>query len=129
MNEAKDLKWEDIKAGDKASFSHTITEKDVADFANLSGDKNPLHTDEAYAKSTKFGKPYELIYTEACSDRKIAREKEKKYKSGSGREFLKSLFPSSSAGRAARCEDSQLPDVNPVENGVNCGKPKTERSR
>ena len=54
-------------------------------------------------KSTKFGRPYELIYTEVCADRKSAREKEKKFKSGSGREFLKSLFPSSSAGRAARC--------------------------
>ena len=27
----------------------------------------------------------------------------------------KSLFPSSSVGRAARCEMTQLPDVNPVE--------------
>ena len=66
-------------------------------------------------KSTKFGKPDELIYTEPGPDRKAAREKEKKYKSGFGREFLKSLFPGSSAGRAVRCEMTQLPDVNPVE--------------
>ena len=56
MNEAKDLKWEDIKVGDTASFSRTISEKDVNDFAKLSGDYNPLHTDEEYAKTTKFGK-------------------------------------------------------------------------
>ncbi len=54
-------------------------------------------------KATRFGRPYELIYTDACIDRKSARQKEKKFKSGSGREYLKSLFPSSSAGRAARC--------------------------
>lgn len=56
MTEAKDLKWEDIKVGDTAAFSHTITEADVADFARLSGDYNPLHVDENYARTTKFGK-------------------------------------------------------------------------
>ena len=44
-------------------------------------------------KSTKFGRPYELIYMESCVDRKTARDKEKKYKSGSGREFLKKFIP------------------------------------
>ena len=34
---------------------HTVTEQDVADFARVSGDYNPLHMDEAYAKSTEFG--------------------------------------------------------------------------
>ena len=42
--------------GDTASFSRTITEADVNEFAKLSGDYNPLHTDEEYAKTTKFGK-------------------------------------------------------------------------
>ena len=56
MEEARDLKWEDIKVGDTASFSRTITEADVNDFAKLSGDYNPLHTDEKYAQTTKFGK-------------------------------------------------------------------------
>ena len=55
-------------------------------------------------KSTKFGRPYELIYTEVCADRLSARERETKLKSGYGREFLKSLFPGSSVGRAVRCE-------------------------
>jgi len=56
MEEARDLKWEDIKVGDTASFSRTITENDVNDFAKLSGDYNPLHMDENYAKTTQFGK-------------------------------------------------------------------------
>lgn len=56
MEQAKDLKWEDIKVGDTTSFSRTVTEQDVTDFARLSGDYNPLHTDERYAQTTKFGK-------------------------------------------------------------------------
>ncbi len=33
----------------------TITEADVASFAALSGDWNPLHTDDEFAKTTPFG--------------------------------------------------------------------------
>jgi acyl dehydratase len=35
--------------------SRTITEADVVAFAGLSGDFNPLHTDEEFAKKTMFG--------------------------------------------------------------------------
>ncbi len=52
---AKEIKFEDIKKGDHASFEVTITESDVQKFAELSGDYNPLHVDEAYAKETEFG--------------------------------------------------------------------------
>ncbi len=41
--------------GSKASFSKTISERDVATFAEISGDKNPLHLDEQFAKGTRFG--------------------------------------------------------------------------
>jgi 3-hydroxybutyryl-CoA dehydratase len=41
--------------GQKASFSKSITEQDVATFAEISGDKNPLHLDDEYAKQTRFG--------------------------------------------------------------------------
>ena len=41
--------------GQKASFSKQITERDVATFAEISGDKNPLHLDAAYAEQTRFG--------------------------------------------------------------------------
>ncbi len=34
----------------------TITEADVVNFAGLSGDYNPLHTDEEFSKNTIFGK-------------------------------------------------------------------------
>lgn len=41
--------------GNQASFSKQITERDVATFSEISGDKNPLHLDAAYAKQTRFG--------------------------------------------------------------------------
>ena len=44
-----------LQVGDKGSFSKTITEKDVFAFAEASGDFNPLHIDEEYARRTVFG--------------------------------------------------------------------------
>ena len=44
-------------------------------------------------KSTKGFIPWELIFTESCIDRKLARVREKYYKSGVGKEFLKTLVP------------------------------------
>ena len=42
---------------DKEYFSpaRTVTEADVSNFAGLSGDFNPLHTDEEFAKQNLFG--------------------------------------------------------------------------
>ena len=37
------------------SPARTITDADVVAFAGLSGDFNPLHTDEEFAKTTQFG--------------------------------------------------------------------------
>ena len=44
-----------LQVGDKGSFTKTITEHDVFEFADASGDFNPLHVDEKYAKRTIFG--------------------------------------------------------------------------
>ena len=41
--------------GEKASFSRTITEADIMAYAGLSGDFNPVHVDDEYAKTTRFG--------------------------------------------------------------------------
>lgn len=41
--------------GETASFSRTITETDIVMFAGLSGDYNPVHIDQQYAKDTRFG--------------------------------------------------------------------------
>lgn len=46
----------DLKVGDKASRSLTLTAEHVETYARLSGDRNPLHFDEAFAAGTKFGR-------------------------------------------------------------------------
>lgn len=42
--------------GDRASRSLTLTPQHVRTFAELSGDYNPLHFDEAFARGTRFGR-------------------------------------------------------------------------
>ena len=49
-----ELKYADIKVGDKASFSKTISEADIYNFAGISGDFNPVHIDEEFAKTGLF---------------------------------------------------------------------------
>ncbi len=46
--------FEDLSIGMEASFAHTVTADEVADFARISGDVNPVHLDEAYAATTPF---------------------------------------------------------------------------
>ena len=48
--------YEDISVGDRASFTKTISETDVYLYAGISGDFNPVHIDEEYAKTTPFGR-------------------------------------------------------------------------
>jgi len=50
------LYWEDWEIG--AEFetpARTVTEADIAIYAGLSGDYNPLHVNEEYCKQTPFG--------------------------------------------------------------------------
>jgi len=47
--------YDELEIGDEASFTKTITETDVYLFAAISGDFNPVHVDEEYAKQTPFG--------------------------------------------------------------------------
>jgi len=46
---------------------------------------------EGYNQSTKPGSPWKLIYREKFKTRKEARQKEKYFKSGIGREFLRKM--------------------------------------
>lgn len=46
--------FDEIEIGDTASVSHTLTMRDIQLFAVMSGDVNPAHLDEEYAKSDMF---------------------------------------------------------------------------
>ncbi len=48
-------KFEDLSVGMTHQTEHIITEKDIELFAEVSGDRNPLHMDEEFAKNTPFG--------------------------------------------------------------------------
>ncbi|CAB3764459.1 MaoC family dehydratase [Paraburkholderia humisilvae] len=55
MNDAGGYDLEDLVVGMSAQFKKTLTERDVFLFAGASGDRNPVHLDEEYAKRTRFG--------------------------------------------------------------------------
>ncbi len=48
--------FSELKVGDSASISRTLTSKDIELFAIMSGDVNPAHVDEEFAKSDMFHK-------------------------------------------------------------------------
>lgn len=48
--------FEAFAVGDKATFSKTIGEADILLFSAVSGDNYPVHVDEEYAKTTRFGR-------------------------------------------------------------------------
>ena len=48
--------FDEIKVGDSASLTRTLTKRDIELFAVMSGDINPAHMDEEFAKSDMFHK-------------------------------------------------------------------------
>ena len=45
---------EDLTIGQAATYTRTVTESDIQQFGAVSGDLNPLHFDDEYAKTTIF---------------------------------------------------------------------------
>jgi len=45
----------ELAEGQSASLSRTVTDADVQAFAAVTGDTNPVHLDEEYARRTRFG--------------------------------------------------------------------------
>ncbi len=45
-----------MKAGDRIVITETITDQMVRAFAEVSGDRNPMHLDDEYAAGTRFKK-------------------------------------------------------------------------
>jgi len=44
----------ELEVGESAEFSKTISESDIYMFAGVTGDMNPVHINEAYARTTFF---------------------------------------------------------------------------
>ena len=45
---------DELEVGQSATYERTVSETDIAQFAELSGDHNPVHLDEAFAAKTLF---------------------------------------------------------------------------
>jgi len=50
--------YESLEVGHIVSKDIRVTKKTINDFAKVSGDFNPIHVDEEFAKNSKFGKIY-----------------------------------------------------------------------
>jgi 3-hydroxybutyryl-CoA dehydratase len=46
---------EELTVGQTAMFGKTVTEADIAAFAGVSGDTNPIHLHDGFARTTRFG--------------------------------------------------------------------------
>src|SRR5215469_3555234 len=49
------LYFDELSVGQSAETTHVVGSADIEAFAAVSGDVNPVHLDDAYAKTTTFG--------------------------------------------------------------------------
>lgn len=49
------MRFEELAAGQAATMEHTVTDAMLRAFADLTGDHNPVHLDEAVAAKSRFG--------------------------------------------------------------------------
>lgn len=54
MTAAKGVFFEDLSVGQEASLSNTVSDATIVAFADISGDRNPVHLDADYAATTMF---------------------------------------------------------------------------
>jgi acyl dehydratase len=48
--------WEPAPVGTTASWTRTVTAEDIERYAQITGDRNPLHFDPEFAGRTRFGR-------------------------------------------------------------------------
>jgi 3-hydroxybutyryl-CoA dehydratase len=46
---------EELRVGQSAMFGRTVTNADIVVFAGVSGDTNPIHLHDGFARTTRFG--------------------------------------------------------------------------
>ena len=49
------MAWDPPPVGARATWTRTISAEDVEAYATITGDRNPLHFDEAFARRTRAG--------------------------------------------------------------------------
>lgn len=54
LDRAREMAWQDLFENMRASVTFTITEDDMRRFAELSGDHNPIHLDDEFARRKGF---------------------------------------------------------------------------
>jgi 3-hydroxybutyryl-CoA dehydratase len=54
MDALINITYDEIQTGDSATYSKTLTEKDLVLFAAVSGDVNPVHLDAEFAATSMF---------------------------------------------------------------------------
>ncbi|MBO3276410.1 MaoC family dehydratase [Pseudomonas schmalbachii] len=54
MTQVQNVTYEELEVGQKATFQRDVTERDIQLFAEVSGDRNPVHLDAEYAAGTLF---------------------------------------------------------------------------
>ena len=47
---------DDLRVGDVEELEYDVRDEDVHAFAELTGDRSPLHVDDAFARTTRYGK-------------------------------------------------------------------------
>jgi 3-hydroxybutyryl-CoA dehydratase len=55
MLELRVLHFEDLSVGMSETFAKTVSSSDVVGFAEISGDRNPIHLSQHFAAKTPFG--------------------------------------------------------------------------
>lgn len=54
MTSVQNVPYQELEVGQKANFQRSVTERDIQLFAEVSGDRNPVHLDADYAATTQF---------------------------------------------------------------------------
>ena len=54
MSQVTNIPYDALQIGQQASFEKTVEERDIALFAAVSGDNNPVHLDADFAATTLF---------------------------------------------------------------------------